>query len=65
MKLPSYVQTEPVGQCNLRCQICSIQFRQGGSPHGPPAFMRYDTFTHLVDEFGDVCDLHLQGLVNR
>src|SRR5918911_4572993 len=60
--LPSYVQIEPVGQCNLRCQMCSIQFRQDGPPHGPPAFMDFDTFTSIVDEFTDLEELQLQGL---
>ena len=32
--LPTYVQIEPVGQCNLRCQMCPIQFRQDGPPYG-------------------------------
>ena len=26
--LPRFLQVEPVGQCNLRCQMCPIQFRQ-------------------------------------
>lgn len=25
--LPQFVQIEPVGQCNLRCRMCPIQFR--------------------------------------
>lgn len=62
MELPSYVQIEPVGQCNLRCQMCSIQFRQDGPPYGPPAFMQFETFTRLIDEFEGVKELHLQGL---
>lgn len=44
--LPRFLQVEPVGQCNLRCQMCPIQFRQDGPPHGPPAFMDFDVFTH-------------------
>ena len=35
MELPTYLQIEPVGQCNLRCQMCPIQFRRDGPPHGP------------------------------
>lgn len=62
MKLPTYVQIEPVGQCNLRCQMCSIQFRQDGPPYGPPAFMEFETFTRIVDQFRDLQELHLQGL---
>ena len=60
--LPSYVQIEPVGQCNLRCQMCAIPFRKDGPPYGPPAFMDFDTFTRVVDEFTDLKRLHLQGL---
>lgn len=62
MKLPTYVQIEPVGQCNLRCQMCSIQFRKDGPPYGPPAFMKFETFTRIVDEFVGLETLHLQGL---
>ncbi len=60
--LPEYVQIEPVGQCNLRCEMCPIQFRRDGPPYGPPAFMKFETFTRLVDGFGGLRHLHLQGL---
>ncbi|HET6884017.1 MAG TPA: radical SAM protein [Pirellulales bacterium] len=60
--LPRYVQLEPVGQCNLRCQMCPIPFRQDGPPHGPPAFMKFETFTKIVDELPELEHLHLQGL---
>ena len=62
MKLPRFAQIEPVGQCNLRCQMCPIQFRRDGPPWGPPALMPYDTFTKLIDELTDLRELHLQGL---
>jgi len=62
MELPRFLQIEPVGQCNLRCQMCAIQFRQDGPPYGPLAFMEFDAFTRLVDEFEDLEELHLQGL---
>ncbi len=62
MELPTFLQIEPVGQCNLRCQMCAIQFRQDGPPFGPLAFMEFDAFTKLVDEFEDLEELHLQGL---
>lgn len=62
MQLPTYLQIEPVGQCNLRCQMCSIQFRQDGPPHGPLAFMDFAHFTRLIDQFGNLQELHLQGL---
>jgi radical SAM protein with 4Fe4S-binding SPASM domain len=60
--LPGYLQVEPVGQCNLRCQMCPIQFRRDGPPYGPPAFMPFDAYTRLIDEFGALAHLHLQGL---
>jgi MoaA/NifB/PqqE/SkfB family radical SAM enzyme len=59
---PKYVQMEPVGQCNLRCQMCPIQFRMDGPPYGPPAFMKYDVFTRLIDQMPELEHLHLQGL---
>src|SRR3954464_528104 len=62
LPLPSFLQLEPVGQCNLRCQMCPIQFRKDGPPHGPPAFMDFDKFTGLVDQFPTLHELHLQGL---
>ena len=62
MQLPAYVQIEPVGQCNLRCQMCSIQFRRDGPPYGAPAFMDYDRFLRIVDGFPTLTELHLQGL---
>ncbi|HMF36162.1 MAG TPA: radical SAM protein, partial [Isosphaeraceae bacterium] len=60
--LPRFLQVEPVGQCNLRCQMCPIQFRQDGPLHGPPAFMDFDVFTRLIDQFPDLEELQLQGL---
>lgn len=60
--LPRYVQIEPVGQCNLRCRMCPIQFRGDGTPEHPPAFMDFDAFRQLLDGFGDIDELHLQGM---
>src|SRR5260370_5114154 len=62
MELPTYVQIELVGQCNLRCEMCSIQFRQDGPPYGPLVFMDFEQFTRLVDQFVSIQELHLQGL---
>src|SRR5579884_577139 len=62
LPLPAYLQIEPVGQCNLRCQMCAIQFRRDGPPHGPPAFMSFAAFTGLIDGFEGLQELHLQGL---
>jgi radical SAM protein with 4Fe4S-binding SPASM domain len=59
--LPQYVQIEPVGQCNLRCKMCPVQFRSDGPP-GPSAFMPFDRYCALIDQFGAIDELHLQGL---
>jgi MoaA/NifB/PqqE/SkfB family radical SAM enzyme len=60
--LPKYLQLEVVGQCNLRCRMCPIQFRRDGPPHGPLAFMDFDLFTGLLDQFPELERLQLQGL---
>ncbi len=62
LPLPTFLQVEPVGQCNLRCRMCPIQFRTDGPPNGPPAFMDFATFTRLVDQFPALEHLQLQGL---
>jgi MoaA/NifB/PqqE/SkfB family radical SAM enzyme len=59
--LPRFVQIEPVGQCNLRCRMCPVQFRADGRS-GPPAFMAFDHFRTLLDQFEGLSELHLQGL---
>lgn len=60
--LPRFLQVEPVGQCNLRCQMCPIQFRRDGPPYGPPAFMNFEIFTKLLEQFPALEELQLQGL---
>ncbi|HEX7787456.1 MAG TPA: radical SAM/SPASM domain-containing protein, partial [Methylomirabilota bacterium] len=50
------------GQCNLRCQMCPILYREDGPPYGPPAFMAFETFTALLEQFVGVEELQLQGL---
>lgn len=62
LDLPTFLQIEPVGQCNLRCRMCPIQFRKDGPPHGPPAFMPFETFTRILDQFPPLQELQLQGL---
>lgn len=62
MELPRYVQIEPVGQCNLACQMCPVWLREDGPDDGRPAMMAYETFTRLVDQFTALEHLHLQGL---
>lgn len=58
MKLPGFVQIEPVGQCNLACRMCPVVFRE----EKPPAFMSFDAFRRLIDEFSSLTELHLQGM---
>lgn len=58
----AFAQIEPVGQCNLRCPMCPIQFRRDGPPHGPLAFMPLETFRRLIDQLPDLQTLHLQGM---
>ncbi|MBX6312688.1 MAG: SPASM domain-containing protein [Isosphaeraceae bacterium] len=62
MQLPRFLQVEPVGQCNLRCRMCPIPFRRDGPPYGPPAFMDFDLFARLLDQFPELEELQLQGL---
>jgi radical SAM protein with 4Fe4S-binding SPASM domain len=59
---PSFLQIEPVGQCNLACKMCAIPYRGEGTPHGPPAFMAWPIFVSVLDAFGEARELHLQGL---
>jgi radical SAM protein with 4Fe4S-binding SPASM domain len=58
----AFAQIEPVGQCNLRCRMCPIQFREDGTPNGPLAFMPLETFRRLIDELPGLETLHLQGM---
>jgi radical SAM protein with 4Fe4S-binding SPASM domain len=62
MELPRFVQIEPVGQCNLRCRMCPIRFREDGGPGQPPAFMAFADFCRIIDQFPRQAELHLQGL---
>lgn len=58
MQLPAYVQIEPVGRCNLACEMCAVRFRD----ESPPALMAWELFTRIVDEIPTLETLHLQGL---
>jgi radical SAM protein with 4Fe4S-binding SPASM domain len=42
--------------------MCPIQFRRDGPPFGPLAFMPFDNFTRLIDQFTGLKELQLQGL---
>lgn len=62
--LPGFVQIEPVGQCNLACRMCPVVYREeGGAARGrPPAFMAFDTYCSLLEQFPAITELQLQGL---
>ena len=60
--LPRFIQIEPVGQCNLRCRMCPIQYRSDGGPGQPRAFIDEALFRRLVDQFEGAEELQLQGL---
>jgi radical SAM protein with 4Fe4S-binding SPASM domain len=57
--LPGFVQIEPVGQCNLRCRMCPIAYRNEGER---PAFMSFETFCRVLEQFTGVRELQLQGM---
>jgi MoaA/NifB/PqqE/SkfB family radical SAM enzyme len=59
---PTYVQIEPVGQCNLRCKMCPINFREDQPLVGSSKMMQFELYTRLVDQFANLKILHLQGL---
>ena len=58
--LPSFLQIEPVGRCNLACRMCPVRLRPDAK--GSSALIEFDTFTRLLDGFGAIKELHLQGL---
>jgi MoaA/NifB/PqqE/SkfB family radical SAM enzyme len=62
LRTPSSVQIEPVGQCNLRCKMCPINYRDDKPLNGPHKFMEYELFTGLIDQMANLTSLHLQGL---
>lgn len=64
LPLPRFVQIEPVGQCNLACRMCPVAYRADGGPGTgkPPAFMSFEAFRRVLDQFPAMRELHLQGL---
>jgi radical SAM protein with 4Fe4S-binding SPASM domain len=60
--LPRFVQIEPVGQCNLRCKMCPVAYRDERGAGGGPAFMSFDTFCSVLAQFPALSELHLQGM---
>ncbi len=54
---PRFVQIEPVGECNLRCRMCPVRYREATA-----AFMPWSEYTVIVDQLPELAELHLQGL---
>lgn len=54
---PRFVQIEPVGECNLRCRMCPVRYREATN-----AFMSWADYTRVVDGLPALSELHLQGL---
>jgi radical SAM protein with 4Fe4S-binding SPASM domain len=62
LALPSFLQIEPVGQCNLKCRMCPVTLRDDRPATGGPAFMRFDHFAAIMEQFPHLRELHLQGM---
>src|SRR3954469_2563506 len=62
LELPRFLQMEPVGQCNLKCEMCPVVFREDGPASGAPAFLSMEVFQKTIGEFSHLDELHLQGL---
>ncbi|MEZ4599054.1 MAG: SPASM domain-containing protein [Syntrophotaleaceae bacterium] len=62
LPLPTYLQVEPSGRCNLLCRMCPIRFRTDLPKNGSPALMDFRLFAELLDGFPGLEKLHLQGL---
>ena len=60
--MPSYVQIEPVGQCNLRCTMCPINYREDQPLFGKSKMMNFELYCQIVDQLPNIKTLHLQGL---
>ena len=46
-----------MGECNLRCQMCPVRYREVTN-----AYMAWDEFRGIVDQLPALAELHLQGL---
>jgi hypothetical protein len=49
--LPSFLQIEPVGQCNLQGRMCPVMFREDAPSNDRPAFMPFENFVSILDRF--------------
>lgn len=62
LPLPTFLQVEPVGQCNLSCVMCPVHQRTDRPIDGKPAFMPFERYAALLAQFPELEELHLQGL---
>jgi radical SAM protein with 4Fe4S-binding SPASM domain len=60
--LPTFLQLEPVGQCNLACRMCPVTLRRDRPDTGAVASMPFDDFRRIVASYPALRSLHLQGL---
>ena len=61
LRPPAYLQVEPAGACNLRCEMCAIRVRRDNRP-AARACMEPDLLRRIVDSMPGIERLHLQGL---
>jgi MoaA/NifB/PqqE/SkfB family radical SAM enzyme len=60
--LPTYLQIEPVGQCNLSCKMCPINYRDDQPLHGTRKMMDFELYCQIIEQIPGLKTLHLQGL---
>jgi MoaA/NifB/PqqE/SkfB family radical SAM enzyme len=62
IRLPGFVQIEPVGHCTRLWSKGVRGLRDEGAPFSAPALYRYDAFCRLVDELPPQSELELRGI---
>ena len=61
VELPRCVQIEPVGRRSLPPRHSPVSLRVDGLRNGPPAFLSFDAFCRLVEQFPRLEELRLHG----
>ncbi|MBI4422904.1 MAG: radical SAM protein [Elusimicrobia bacterium] len=61
MPPPRFLAIEPVGRCNLGCQLCSLQFPRGMALGSGAPLMPWEVFTRLLRAHEAVEELQLEG----
>ena len=62
IRLPGFVQIEPVGHCTRLWSKGVRGLRDEGAQFSAPALYRYDAFCRLVDQLPPQSDLELRGI---